>query len=97
MYCTTILTINNQPTAVKKNTDTKIKYKFIATFIDSEYAGSIIITASIVIPANNGSRDVKIKFALKPPDTPANAAARPANGCLPNPAKITAPSGGNTT
>src|SRR5699024_8240823 len=63
----------------------------------SAYDRSTIITASIVIPADNGSSDVKIKFALNPPETPANAAASPANGCRPNPAKITAPSGGNTT
>ena len=37
------------------------------------------------------------KLALNPPDTPANAAASPANGCLPSAAKINAPSGGNTT
>src|SRR5690625_5586794 len=49
------------------------------------------------MPANIGSSAVKIRFALNPPETPANAAARPAKGCLPNPAKITAPSGGKTT
>src|SRR5699024_11274058 len=49
------------------------------------------------MPANMGSSDVKMRFALNPPETPANAAARPAKGCLPNPAKMTAPSGGKTT
>src|SRR5699024_11496257 len=37
------------------------------------------------------------KFALYPAETPANAAAIPATGCLPSAKKITAPSGGNTT
>src|SRR5690625_3782540 len=82
---------------VSRNTDTMIKYKFIATFIEPAYEGSIIFAASIVIPANNGSSDVKMRFALNPHDTPAKAAARPAKGCLPNPAKMTAPSGGKTT
>lgn len=37
------------------------------------------------------------RLALYPPDTPANAAASPASGCLPIAWKITAASGISTT
>ena len=47
-----------------------------------------------MIPPSNGS---VVPSAENPPDTPANAAANPASGCLPNERKITAPNGTRTT
>src|SRR5690625_5671533 len=66
-------------------------------FIPSAYVESIIAAASVVNSPNIASVPERNKLALNPPDTPAKAAAKPANGCLPSAAKITAPSGGKTT
>src|SRR5699024_26379 len=59
--------------------------------------GSIIAAASIVNSPSNASVPDRNKFALNPAETPANAAAKPANGWRPSAAKMTAPSGGKTT
>src|SRR5690606_27598732 len=82
---------------VNTNTETAINNQFIAIFIVSAQAGSIMAAAAIVISPNIASVPDSRRFALNPPETPANAAAKPANGCLPRAAKISAPSGGNTT
>ena len=50
-----------------------------------------------MIPDNSGSVVESKRLAENPPDTPANAAASPAIGCLPNDKNITAPKGINTT
>ena len=50
-----------------------------------------------MIPDNSGSVVESKRLAENPPDTPANAAASPAIGCLPNDRNITAPKGINTT
>src|SRR5690606_5784365 len=80
----TILSVTQAPINVNKNTDTAINNQFIAIFICSAYAGSMIAAASIVICPSIASTLESKRFALKPPETPANAAASPANGCLPN-------------
>ena len=46
-------------------------------------AGSRICAADWVKPWSRGSMPDGTKFALKPPDTPAKAAAIPASGCRP--------------
>ena len=53
--------------------------------------------ASSVIPARRGSTVPNIKLALKPPETPANAAAKPAMGCRPTDRKMMAPIGTSST
>src|SRR5699024_2596594 len=92
-----IFSVTQAPTIVNKNTDAAINHQFIAIFICSAYAGSKIAAASIVISPSIASVPDSNKFALKPADTPENAAVKPANGCRPIAAKITAPNGGNTT
>src|SRR5699024_1189683 len=52
---------------------------------------------SIVNSPKSTSVPESNKLALNPADTPANAAANPASGCLPMAANIKAPRGGNTT
>ena len=47
------------------------------------YVASIILAASSESPASSGSTVPNNKFALNPPETPANAAAIPARGCRP--------------
>ena len=53
--------------------------------------------ASLVIPCSNGSSVPINRFAENPADTPAKAAASPAIGCRPAPAKTIAPNGITTT
>jgi hypothetical protein len=46
-------------------------------------SGAMICAAACVSPERSGSRLEGMKLALKPPDTPAKAAAIPASGCRP--------------
>src|SRR5699024_2661213 len=94
---TTIRSVTHVPIAVNRNTDAAIKNQFIAIFIVSAYAGLIVAAASIVNSPKSTSVPESNKLALNPADTPANAAANPASGCLPKAANMRAPSGGNTT
>src|SRR5699024_1692501 len=93
----TILSETNQPTSVNTNTLAAIKNQFMVTFIVSAYAGSIVAAAAVLNSASITSVPLIRRFAEKPADTPANAAARPAIGCLPSARNMTAPSGGSTT
>ena len=45
--------------------------------------GSMICAPAWVMPCSIGSSAEGTKLALKPPDTPAKAAAMPASGCRP--------------
>ena len=63
----------------------------------TSYPACTIFADSVVIPASNASVGPKIIFALNPPDTPANAAAIPARGCLLKLKNTTAPRGINIT
>ena len=49
----------------------------------STILGSTICAAACEMPVSSGSSDDGTKFALKPPDTPANAAAMPARSSPP--------------
>ena len=51
------------------------------------------LRAWLVMPVRRGSVVPMRRFAEKPPDTPAKAAAIPASGCRPAMAKIKAPMG----
>ena len=46
-------------------------------------SGSMSWAAPCVKPCRSGSIPDGMKFALKPPETPAKAAAMPASGCRP--------------
>ena len=91
----TIFSVTIVPKIVISNADAIIKYQF--PVIPTSYDAFESLAASVVIPPNKASVGPGSKFALNPPDTPANAAAIPANGCLPKLLNITAPSGINTT
>jgi len=91
----TIFSVTNVPRIVIRNADAIIKYQF--PVIPTSYVGLASLAASVVIPPNSASVGPGSKLALNPPDTPANAAAIPANGCLPQLLKITAPNGIKTT
>jgi hypothetical protein len=84
-----------QPTAMMKSVEAAVKYQLQSGF--TMRAGAMICAADWVKPWSNGSSEDGRKFALKPPDTPANAAAMPATGCRPAAAKIAPPSGITST
>jgi hypothetical protein len=58
-----------------------VKYQFESGF--TSRSGLMICAAACVRPERSGSRLDGTKFALNPPETPANAAAIPASGCRP--------------
>ena len=47
-------------------------------------SASPVSAAACVNGNNNASVELTKRFALNPPETPANPAARPASGCLPS-------------
>src|SRR5699024_2315743 len=93
----TIRSVTHVPTTVNKNTEAAIKNQFIAIFIVSAYDELIVAAASIVSSPSITSVPDNNRFALNPPETPANAAARPASGCRPIAAKTSGPGCATTT
>src|SRR5690625_3980657 len=93
----TTRSVTHVPINVRITTATIMNHQFIAMFIDSAYAGSITAAPAIVNSPSMASVPDKTKFALNPPETPANAAATPASGWRPIAANSNAPTGDNTT
>src|SRR5690606_3209810 len=76
-----ILSVIYQPTPTIRIDDKLVNNQLFNGF--KSIFGSMICAADCVKLWSNGSILEGIKFALNPPDTPANAAAIPANGCRP--------------
>ena len=94
-FGSTINSVTIVPKIVIRNVDAIIKYQL--SVIPTVVVASAILAASVLIPDNKASVDPTIRLALNPPDTPAKAAAIPANGCLPKLINTTAPKGIKTT
>src|SRR5690606_37388038 len=75
------LSVRYQPTVTISKDEAEVKNQLFKGL--SWISGSMIWAADWVKPCNSGSIPEGIKFALKPPDTPAKAAAIPAKGCRP--------------
>ena len=83
------------PIMVIRNVEAIMKYQLQTG--RTVYPGSIICAAWVDMPANMGSLVPINRLALQPPDTPANAAARPAMGWRPKAMNRMAPKGTSTT
>ena len=94
-FFSTIFSVTKVPIIVNKNVETTIKYQLQVG--SSGMSIPALCKASIVMPVNSGSVVPSKRFAEKPPETPAKAAARPASGCRPAFANTIAPSGITTT
>ncbi|MNC91640.1 hypothetical protein D3C83_79380 [compost metagenome] len=81
----------NQPSRMMSTLEAPVKKMLHSGFTCR--AGSRSCAAVWVKPWSRGSMPEGMKLAAKPPDTPANAQAMPARGCLPAARKITPPSG----
>ena len=86
-----ILSVMNQPRATISTVETAVNTLLLTMLTWA--LGSKTRAADSVNPWSSGSMPDGMKFALNPPDTPANAAAMPASGCRPAVKKITPPSG----
>ena len=73
-----ILSVTNQITGRKKTDIAAMKYQLPA--ILASHAGTIDSAAASVMPNSSASSCPGRRFAEKPPDTPAKAAAIPAIG-----------------
>src|SRR5690606_31960426 len=77
----TILSVMYHPTRITTNEEVAVNHQLFKGF--TCMAGSKICAADCVKPCKSGSMPDGIGLALNPPETPAKAAAIPANGCLP--------------
>ena len=80
-----------------RNTSVMATMKKALPAILASQVGRIVSAAASVMPNSSASSCPGNRLAEKPPETPANAAAMPAMGCLPAAANITPASGISTT